>query len=282
MQGSGLKLLAGMALLALTACESISEKEDPLAKSVIDEVGLSDVLLTAGAPEESVKYFQDALAREPERADFRRGLAISLARAKRYPEASRVYQELISLNQASPEDQIDYAIIAARLDQWDEVRAMVVRLPSGMNTSKRHMVDAMLADHDQDWAAADASYARAESLLSNPATVLNNWGVSLMSRGDLPEAQRTFERSLTYNSRLFSAKNNLAIARGLQGNYQLPIVPMTETERAIILNNLGLIAMRKGETRIAKGLFAAAVEAHPQHYASAAARLESLDGVVEN
>ena len=103
-----------------------------------------------------------------------------------------------------------------------------------------------------------------------------------MSRGKLPEASATFERALSYNARLFSAKNNLAISRGLQGNYQLPIIPMTEEEKAIILHNLGLIAMRQGNNRAAKGLFAAAIEAHPRHYESATARLAALDGVVEN
>jgi hypothetical protein len=57
---------------------------------------------------------------------------------------------------------------------------------------------------------------------------------------------------------------------------------MTETEHAYILNNLGLIALRNGEKDIARGLFAAAVEAHPQHYAAAASRLEALESVVTN
>jgi Flp pilus assembly protein TadD len=144
------------------------------------------------------------------------------------------------------------------------------------------MAEGMLADHQRNWAAADAAYARAETLTTNPANVLNNWGVSLMSRGDFVSAASTFERALSFNARLFNAKNNLAIARGLQGNFQLPIVPMTETEKAVILNNLGLIAMRKNEKRIAKGLFAAAVDVHPQHYPEAADRLAALEAVVEN
>ena len=277
-------IFAAMAITAglVAGCESVSDKEDPLAKNVVDEANLTDLLLTAGNPEESVAYFQSALAKEPDRADFRRGLAISLARAKRLPEASRVYQEMITLGQAEPMDRLEYAFVSARLDKWDDVRSIVAQLPGGLNTGRRHMAEAMLADHDQNWAAADAAYARAETLSTNPANVLNNWGVSLMSRGDLPAASRSFEKALTYNARLFSAKNNLAISRGLQGNYQLPVVPMTEKEKAIILNNLGMIALRKNEKRIAKGLFAAAVDAHPQHYEAAANRLASLEAVVEN
>jgi Flp pilus assembly protein TadD len=274
--------MAILAVMALSACESVADKKDPLAKNVIDEANLTDLLLNAGDPEEAVSYFQNSLAAEPDRADFRRGLATSLSRAKRYPEAARVYQEMITLDQAEPADRLDYALVSARLDKWDDVRALLGDIPPAFNSARRHMAEGMLADHEQNWPEADAAYARAETLTTNPANILNNWGVSQMSRGDLPAAEKTFERALSFNSRLFNAKNNLAIARGLQGNFRLPIVPMTEKEKAIILNNLGVIALRKDEKSIAKGLFAAAVDSHPQHYREAADRLAALEAVVEN
>lgn len=279
-----MKSLTAAACLTLTlgGCQTLAEKKNPLGTNIVDQAKIGDLLLSAGDPAESVAYFEGALAKEPNRADFRRGLAISLGRAKRYPESARIWQEMIALGQAEPTDRLEYALISARTQKWDEVRNITSSLPGGLNTSRRHMLDAMLADHDQNWGVADAAYARAETLTTNPAGVLNNWGVSLMSRGDLPRAEKTFERSLSFNSRLFSAKNNLAITRGLQGNYQLPVVPMTEKEKAIIMNNLGVIALRKDQKRIAKGLFAAAVETHPQHYGAAADRLASLEAVVEN
>ncbi|HEX6102963.1 MAG TPA: tetratricopeptide repeat protein [Alphaproteobacteria bacterium] len=273
-------LLPGAALLAalLGACEGgIADRQSPLAGNIIDDAEIGDLLLATGDPEEAVAYFRNALAEAPDRADFRRGLARSLARAKRWPEAARVYAELESLGQAEPTDRLEHAMVAARLQRWDEVRTLVAALPPGMNTARRHLIDAMLSDHEGDWAAADAAYARAEALASDPALLLNNWGVSLMSRGDFPAAARMFERALAYDSRLFSAKNNLAIARGLTGDFQLPAVPMTETEKAMILNNLGVIAERSGQIELARGLFTAAVEAHPQHYAAAASRLDALE-----
>ena len=277
-----LAFAATIICIAMQGCESIANKKDPIPKSVIDAANLNDLLLAAGDADEAVAYFQAALVQEPERADFRRGLAISLSRAKRYPESARVFQELAALGQDTPEDKINYAFVAARLQRWDDVRAVVNDLPGGVETSRRHLVVAMLADQDQNWALADQSYARAEALATNPASVINNWGVSRLSRKDLPTAEATFKRALSFDSRLFSAKNNLAISRGLQGNYELPIVPMSEKEKAIILNNLGLIAIRRGDNDIAKGLFAAAVDAHPQHYAAAADRLAALESSVEN
>ena len=131
------------------------------------------------------------------------------------------------------------------------------------------------------WDTADIAYERAARSSTRPARILNNWGVSKMARGDLFATEKTFERALSFESNLFSAKNNLVIARGLQGKFTLPIVPLDDEERAILLNNLGIIAMRQGDERTAKGLFAAAVEAHPKHYSGAADRLATLEANVQ-
>ena len=279
MKTKAVKFLA-MAVMAmgLSACESVGDKVDPLAGSIIDEANLSELMLTASDPSSAVEYFEKSLAREPDRADFRRGLAVSLMRDKRYNEAARVFQELITLNQDQPTDRLDYAFVTIRLDRWDDVKTLAKSFPEGLQTPRRYLIDAMVADQDNDWTTADAAYARAEKLSSRPAAILNNWGVSQMSRGDLTVAIATFERAVSFDPRLFGAKNNLAIARGLQGNYELPLVPLVDEERAILLNNLGIIAIRKGEEQTARGLFAAAVEAHPQHYASAADKLLALEG----
>lgn len=277
-------LISGALVATLSACgvPTVSDKEDPLGVNVIDDAGLNDLLLAAGDPEQSVAYFAEASAKAPDRADLRRGLAVSLARAKRYPESARIYQEMMSLGQDEPVDRQEYAFVAMRLGKWEDAEALEQGLPAAFNTARRHLLAAMIADNARDWAAADAAYARAENLSTNPADILNNWGVSQMSRGELTAASRTFERALSFNSRLFSAKNNLAISRGLRGDYSLPLVPMTEKEKAMILNNLGVIALRKGDRRTAQGLFAAAVDTHPQHYQAAADRLAALENKVVN
>ncbi|MEL6209851.1 MAG: tetratricopeptide repeat protein [Pseudomonadota bacterium] len=142
------------------------------------------------------------------------------------------------------------------------------------------MMDALVADHDADWDAADRHYAQAEQLSANPSKILNNWGVSLMSRGDLEEAEQVFQRSVSYDSTVFSAKNNLAMSRGLRGDYRMPVVPLTSEEQAIISYNLGVIALRQGDTRTARGLFAAAVDLHPRHYQQAVVQLAQLDSAI--
>lgn len=276
------RLLAAALLAAgLAACESVSQKEDPLASNIIDEASLNDLMLSVSDPNSAVDYFRKALADEPDRADFRRGLAHSLVRAENYTEAARVFQELITLGQDRPSDRIEYAMVTIRLDRWDDVRTLVSTFPAGLETPRRYMIEAMVADQDENWEAADAAYAKAVEISSQPASMLNNWGVSQMARGDLQAAKETFERAISYDQGLFNPKNNLVLVRGLEGDFSLPLVPMSDEERAVLLNNLGIIAMRQGEDRIARGLFAAAVDAHPKHYASAADKLAALESTVE-
>ncbi len=275
-------LVLAAVTLMLAACEPVKEKRIPLAENVIDEASLNDLMMSASDPADAVKYFKDALAKEPDRVDLRRGLAYSLTRAERYNEAARVFQELVTLGQDEPSDRVEYAFVNIKLDRWDEVRTLVKTFPSDLQTPRRYLVEALLADQDQDWAAADAAYEKAEKLSPRPAEIINNWGVSQMARRDFKAAEKLFLKAVSYDSTLFAPKNNLAIVRGLQGNYSVPLVPLTEHEKAVILNNLGIIAMRRGDEKIAKGLFAAAVDTSPQYYASAADKLALLEAKVEN
>ncbi|MEL6264274.1 MAG: tetratricopeptide repeat protein [Pseudomonadota bacterium] len=271
-------VIAGLALVA--GCSTVDDKQDPLAGDIIDEIQVGELLLTTGDPRTAVSYYESALSREPERVDFRRNLARAYVRASRLPEAARTYQELDALGAARAEDRLEYAMVAVRLGRWDDANALATGLPTTMDTPRRYVLEAMLADRAAEWERADAAYATAEQLSPNPAEVLNNWGVSLMSRGELQRASGTFERAVSYDSSLFSAKNNLAISRGLRGEYRLPLVPMTSEERAVITYNLGLIALRKGQTRLARGLFASAIDTHPRYYQSAVDQLAQLDGSV--
>lgn len=78
---SAFLLVSGLAACNSTRGADVDRALDPL--NVIDETNLSDIMLTAAAPEESVAYFTRTLSADPSRIDMRRGLATSLVRAGR-------------------------------------------------------------------------------------------------------------------------------------------------------------------------------------------------------
>ena len=73
------------------------------------------------------------------------------------------------------------------------------------------------------------------------------------------------------------AKNNLVLARGAQRKYTLPVLPLTQIERAQLLHTLGLTAVRQGDLDIAKSLLRDAIETHPQHFDEAVRALGALE-----
>jgi Flp pilus assembly protein TadD len=272
------------ALLLLTGCEGLSraqidpeaERAEAASASPFDQQSLNEIMLTVAGDEEAVSYFREALSRDADNPDLRRGLARSLARAGMHGEARLVWRELVEADQAEPADRVEYALSLARLGMWDAAEAQLALLPPGDPGPRRLTLMALMADHRGDWAAADAAYERAREATAEPGALFNNWGVSRLARGDYAEAERLFERALVYDPDLFSAKNNLALSYGLQGRYRLPLITLSGEEEAVLLHNLGVIALRRGERDVARSMLERAVAAHPRHYAPAADKLAAL------
>ena len=87
--------LAMMSVFALGACERAEEDDlDQEIESInaIDEANLNELMLTVSDPEEAVSYFARSSAQQPDRVDFKRGLAKSLVRAGRPADAVPVWR----------------------------------------------------------------------------------------------------------------------------------------------------------------------------------------------
>jgi len=107
--------------------------------------------------------------------------------------------------------------------------------------------------------------------------VMNNWGYSKLTRGDYAEAERLFGEAIRQDESLFTAKNNLVLARGAQRNYSLPVIPMDQVERAQLLHTMALTAVKQGDVQTGKGLLREAIETHPQHFEDAVRLLRALE-----
>jgi Flp pilus assembly protein TadD len=272
--------VVAIALTGLVGCDelrapSMNRALDPI--NVIDDANLGDIMLTAAAPNEAVAYFQRASRDQPDRVDFRRGLAASLVRAGRADEALPLWRDLVTSAEGTEQDRIDYAGALIRAGNWDEAEAQLNQVPPTVETFERYRLEAMLADRKQQWDRADHFYETAVGLTTRPANVLNNWGFSRLSRGDFRGAETLFLDAIRYDPELFTAKNNLVLARAAQGNYQMPLIRMTEVERAQLLHTAALAAIRQGQTDVGRGLLADAIETHPQHFEAAVRALDSLD-----
>ncbi|MEM1064077.1 MAG: tetratricopeptide repeat protein [Pseudomonadota bacterium] len=276
-------LCAGAVFLAACAQDPEAEVERTLqGMNVIDESNLNQLMLTSADPAEAVSYFQRASAEQPDRVDLKRGLAESLVRAKRSVEAVGVWSDVIESGEATNDDRVKYASALIRAGDWAEANATLDAIPPTHETYERYRLEAMVADSNKEWDKADSFYETALGLTTQPAGVMNNWGYSKLSRGDFPEAERLFTEAIKFDPNLFTAKNNLVLARGAQRDYQLPVFPMSQVERAQLLHTLALSAVKQGDVAIGKGLLREAIETHPQHFEAAAVSLEALEANVLN
>ncbi|MFO1201670.1 MAG: hypothetical protein U1E58_03440 [Tabrizicola sp.] len=270
--------------VALSACQNNSDAQVQRALkdvNVIDESNLNDVMLTVADPNEAVDYFTRTLQQNPDRIDVMRGLAKALVRAQKPTEAAQVWRNVVAHPEATAEDRVMLADALIRSNNWPEAKAELNQIPPTHESFDRYRLEAMVADSDKNWKKADSFYEIAAGLTTKPAGVLNNWGFSKLTRGDAPGAEKLFTEALTYEPSLYTAKNNLVLARAAQRKYDLPVVQMTQTERAELLYSMALAAIKQGDIAVGKGLLNQAIETHPQYFEAAARSLEALDANVK-
>ena len=268
--------------LILSACAKETEEEKVERTfqevNVIDETNLNDVLLSAADPNEAVTYFHGAALKNPDRIDLQRGLAISLGRAKRTTEAVTAWKRVTTMKGSNAADKVEYADALVRNGDWSQAKTVLDSVPPTFETFKRYRLEAVVADSRKEWKRADHFYETAVGLTTRPGSVMNNWGYSKLTRGEYAEAERLFSEAIRQDNSLFTAKNNLVLARSAQGNYSLPVVPMTQVERARLLNTMGISAVKQGDITTAKNLFREAISTHPQHFDEAVRSLRALEG----
>ena len=270
--------LAGVT--AVSACQKATDAEVDRAiedVNVIDESNLNDVMLTVGDPNEAVVYFQRTAAQHPDRIDLKRGLAKSLVRAKKPTEAALTWRAVVDSAEATNEYRVALADALIRANEWAKAEAELNMIPPTYETYERYRLEAMVADANKKWQKADSFYETAFGLTTQPSSVLNNWGYSKLTRGDFPGAEKLFAEALTYDTSSFTTKNNLVLARAAQRKYDMPMVTMTQAERAQLLYTAALTAIKQGDVTTGKGLLEDAVDTSPQYFEQAARALETLN-----
>ncbi|VDC22308.1 tetratricopeptide repeat protein [Pseudogemmobacter humi] len=284
MRHPGLVALCIGGTVFLAGCQGSTDAQVQRAVkdvNVIDESNLNDIMLTIGDPNEAVNYFQGALQKDPGRVDLMRGLAKSLVRANKPHEAAQVWEKVAAHTEGTADDKVMLADAQIRSNQWDKAKATLGTVPPTHETFDRYRLEAMIADSEKNWKKADSFYEIASGLTTKPSGVLNNWGFSRLTRKDYAGAERLFIQALTYDPAMFTAKNNLVMARAAQRKYDLPVIEMTQSERAELLYTAALSAIKQGDIAVGKGLLQQAVDTHPQHFEAAARSLAALDSNVK-
>ena len=245
--------------------------------TAVDNQNMAELMLVAGNPDEAVSYFQTQIERDPDSLTNLRGLARSLVRAGRSSESVPVWRQVLAHPDATNDDRVLMADTYIRANNWAEAEAVLNTIPPTHESFDRYRLEAMIADSKKQWTKADHFYETAAGLTTRPAGVYNNWGYSKLTRGAPKEAESLFTQALQHDPSLFTAKNNMALARAGQGNYSLPLVQMTQVERAMLLHTMAIAAIRKGDINVGRTMLNEAIDTHPQHFEEAVRALRALE-----
>lgn len=136
-------------------------------------------------------------------------------------------------------------------------------------------------DAKRDWKDALASYDKASAANPSAAAVLNNKGMSLFMQGRDKEAEAAFQEALKQDPRSPVIRRNLRLALAWQGKYDEALAGLSQDQMPAGLNNVGYIAMVRGDYSMAQQFLSRAVQLSPSYYEKAAKNLVYLDYLME-
>ncbi len=118
-------------------------------------------------------------------------------------------------------------------------------------------------DTQGDWAEAIEAYDLALAEHPNDAMILNNRGFSYFMQERLDEAVADIERALRLDPELKPAQFNLRLAHAWSGRYVRALTGVTDKDLPRVLNNIGYVAMMRGDLENAEAYLMRAMEVDP-------------------
>jgi Flp pilus assembly protein TadD len=194
-----------------------------------------------------------------------------------YEEALARYESLLVARPADPLLLERSAISALKLGSVERAGPLAIRATEVAGASWRAWnARAVVADLQRDWPRADEAYGHALELAPEEADILNNYGWSLLLRGEWADSVQELAQAAALDPNSARIANNLELARAAIAS-ELPRRRDHETDEAWAqrLNDAGVAADLMGDKRRAIAAFTQALEASGRWYSRAANNLQA-------
>lgn len=215
-------------------------KTSPRERRALIQCG--KIYLEVGLPELAEEHYTRALELSADDLDALEGRGFSRIRLHRYAQARADLQRAATID-------------ANRWNAWNGL--------------------GVIADMEGEHEQAIGYYRKGLDVLPNYPTLTNNLGYSLIMAHRYREAEQLLRSGLAYAPDFTRMKNNLGIALAWQGKYEQALEAISPAiGEALAFNNVGYIAMLKGDYAKAVDYFEQALQSSPTYYLRAAQNLD--------
>ena len=123
---------------------------------------------------------------------------------------------------------------------------------------------------------ATAAFLMAEKTAPDTASAHNDLGMAFLNLEQADSAVSHLQRALQIRPDHRVAQANLRIVKATKGDFRGAMAGVEPADRPDVLNNVGYVAMMKGNYDLADRYFRRAIELSPTHHEIAAANLQRI------
>ncbi len=277
------------ALLALSACDSLGLNGDdlvtaedavnPVQQALASTGSIADAerALDAKDYQRAYNILRQHLIRNP--TDDAAKLSLAQTYLGRYEgrNAQTVLDSLTDETRDSPRAHLlrglALLVVGERVEATVQLEMALEADPSLWQAANGL---GLIHDFEKRWDEAEASYRLALEKKSDSAVVHNNLGYSYLRQGRLDEATKAFTTSISIEPNLATAVSNLRLALAAKGRYIDAAAGTVRADLPQVLNNIGYVAMVRGDYESAGVFFQRAIDESPVYYDTAEENLERL------
>jgi Flp pilus assembly protein TadD len=244
---------------------------------IIARLAAADATREDGHVSDALAIYQQVLVDEPGNPQSEYGVAECLLVMGKFAEARQLFEGL--------QRNADLRAVALQgeglawlgLDR-DDAAEKTLLAASQVDPTLWRSWNALgsLADRRHATADAEKFFAKAAELNPGSAAVKNNLGYSELVKGDPQHAIELFRAALALEPKSETIQNNLRLAIAATGNYDEALRSTAHDQLPVVLNNVGYVAMQRGDRAAAESYFAKAMEASGSYATVTAKNLDLL------
>ncbi len=266
-----LALSAGL-LTTLAACESFDfgkDKPDPLAASEVGAgteslLGAADVAIAQRRIEDAAILLGRILKTDPNNAQAKLRIAEMYLLADKLLLAAAAFKHLSKTSDVRAKALQGFGIAMMKQGELDTAhKALKEAVDEDASLWRAWNGLGLYYDSQSLWNEAGESYKQALGAKPELALIHNNLGYSLLMQGKFVDATSAFRKALRIRPDLEAARVNLRLSLAWEGKYQEATAGVKRGEMPTVLNDVGYIAILRGDYDQAEAFLLRAMKASP-------------------